>query len=291
MNHQLNFFMFKFINDYFYFNQKERRGIFMLLSIILTLICINLFVIPHLGKEEPIDKEAMIAWVDSLMQKPSEQVETKIIEYFKFDPNLIAKKDWLKLGLSEKQTQIILNYRKAGGKFFKNEDLRKIYSISKVQYKKLEPFIFIRKTKTKTPNKISPPKKTFIELNSADSMDLVSIYGIGPVLSSRIIKYRKLLGGYVHPSQLTEVYGIDSAKFQKIKHNFTSCDTAKLILLNINTADFKELLKHPYISYEFVKYIVNARKAEGFNSVEDLSVQTIIPDSVFRKLRPYLRTK
>ena len=74
--------IFQPINDYFYFSQKERRGIFALISIIIILTGINIFVIPQLGKGEPIDKDAFIAWVDSVMQKPSEQTETKVIEYF-----------------------------------------------------------------------------------------------------------------------------------------------------------------------------------------------------------------
>ncbi len=281
--------MLKPIFDYFYFSQKERRGIFMLLSIILILIFINLFVIPNISQEKPIDKLAFIAWVDSLTQKPLEQVEAKTIEYFKFNPNLITKEDWLKLGLSEKQTQTILNYRNAGGKFFKKEDLKKIYSISETQYQKLEPFISISKSKKEKRKNYAPQKKLHIELNTTDSVELIKIYGVGAVFASRILKYRNLLGGYTHPSQLVEVYGIDSGKFENIKHNFTACDTAKINQLNINTADFKKLLKHPYISYEFVKFIVNARKVEKIKSVDDLREPKYISDSLFMKLRPYLK--
>lgn len=280
--------MFQSINDYFYFNQKERRGIFALLSIILILIGINIFVIPQLGKEKAIDKNTFIAWVDSLTQKSNEEVEKKIIDYFKFDPNLIAKEEWLKLGLGENQIKIILNYRKAGGKFLEKGDIKRIYSISDEQYSALEPYITIP-TSTFA-NKTVPTQKSAIELNAADSIDLIKISGIGPVFASRILKYRHLLGGYTQPSQLMEVYGIDSAKFRNIKNNFTACDTSKIIQLNINTANFRELLKHPYISYEFVKFIVNARKEEGFNSLGDLLKRKIVSDSLFKKLQPYLKT-
>jgi len=280
--------MLKTINDYFYFNQKERRGIFALLSIIILLIAINIFIIPRMGKEKPINKEDFIAWVDSLTQNPSDTINTKVIEYFNFDPNQITKEEWLKLGLSEDQIKVIFNFRKAGGRFFKKEDLKKIYSISDAQYSLLEPYILIPRSGF-TKEGISA--QTFsIELNTADSIDLIKISGIGPVFASRILKYRKLLGGYSQVSQLMEVYGIDSIKFRKLKHNFSACDSNKIIRININTATFKELLKHPYISYEFVKNIVNERKKGSFNSVDDLLKRTTVSDSLFKKLQPYLES-
>lgn len=276
--------MLKTINDYFYFSQKERRGIFVLLSLIILLIAINVFIIPQMGREKPINKDAFIAWVDSLMQNPVDTMQTKTIDYFNFDPNLIAKAEWLKLGLSESQTKTILNYRKAGGTFFKKTDLKKIYSINESQYLKLAPFI-IFSTSTNT-------KKTYaklkIDLNSADSIDLIKIRGIGSVFASRILKYRKLLGGYSQASQLTEVYGIDSSKFQKLKQHFSACDSNKIIRININIASFRELLKHPYISYEFVKRIVNERRKKDFSSFKEFSKRTNTSDSLLRKLKPYL---
>lgn len=279
--------MFKAINDYFYFSQKERRGIFALLTIIIILIGMNLFMIPQIGSEKPIDKLAFMAWVDSLSQKSVDSTQTNIIEYFNFDPNKITKEAWLKLGLSNDQIKVILNFQKAGGKFFKKEDLKKIYSIGDEQYLELEPYI-----KISTPRfnkKINTPKLS-IELNSADSLELIKIKGIGSVFASRIIKYRTLLGGYFHPSQLMEVYGIDSIKFQKLKPHFCACDSSKIIKLNINTSSFKELLKHPYISYEFVKLIVNERKKGSFKSVGDLLKRTTVSDSLFKKLQPYLES-
>ena len=56
-----------------------------------------------------------------------------------------------------------------------------------------------------------------IELNSADSAALVQLYGIGPVLSRRIIKYRTSLGGRFHSvEQLKNVYGLSEETFQNI---------------------------------------------------------------------------
>ncbi len=274
--------MLKTINDYFYFSQKERRGIFALIFIISILILLNIFVIPQMGSEKPINNDAFMAWVDSITQKPN---QSKVIEYFNFDPNVITKKEWLKLGLSEDQIKVLLNYRNAGGRFYKKEDLKKIYSITDELYLSLEPYIIFSTAKVVN-KKIT--QNLSIDLNSVDSTDLIKINGIGPVFAARILKYKKLLGGYSQASQLMEVYGIDSAKFHSIKHNFSTCDRSKLIRININTASFKELLKHPYISYEFVKLVVNERRKEVFKTLEDFKERTQLSDSVYQKLTPYL---
>ena len=48
----------------------------------------------------------------------------------------------------------------------------------------------------------SVQEKPKLELNSCDSLSLVALPGIGPVLSVRIIKYRNLLGGFAAVEQL-----------------------------------------------------------------------------------------
>lgn len=255
--------MINYINEYFYFNQKEKRGILILLSIIFILIGANIFIIPYLEKPKDIDRNKFIIWVDSIMYGDNNELDLNNKTYFKFDSNQIISKNELNTGLSENHIQGILNNNPDKNNFFKKK-----YIDKKNSYQKF-----------------------FIELNSCDSSELIKIYGIGPILASRIIKYRNLLGGYTHQSQLLEVYGIDSSKYNMIKNNFHTCDSSKIIKLNINTADFKTLLKHPYISYDFVNFIVNARKSRFFNSIDDLYDQTIISDSIFQKLIPYLKTK
>ena len=57
-----------------------------------------------------------------------------------------------------------------------------------------------------------------IELNKADSVELVKLRGIGPVLSKRIIRYRTSLGGKFHSvDELRNVYGLSEETFLSIK--------------------------------------------------------------------------
>jgi len=127
-----------------------------------------------------------------------------------------------------------------------------------------------------------------IEINRADSVKLLPLPGIGPVFASRIIKYRDLLGGYASVDQLMEVYGMSIETFDMIAERIV-IDTTVLRKLDLNSATFKELLRHPYLEFEDVKALVNYRDfAESIQSLRELQDNYILPDSVMNKVIPYL---
>ena len=312
------------IKQYFSFNKRERSGIFILIFIILILIIIN-YLLPFFSQNKQVDfsefdKEISVfetsqkAIQDSIKKVYSQKtfnnkkqktiITEKKLSPFKFNPNDLSIEKWKKLGLTENQIKVIKNYEKRGGKFYKKEDLKKIYSISKEEYKILEPFIVIpenkkskpepKQKKTKQKSKYNPVTKTkplIIELNSVDSIQLIKLPGIGPVFSQRIIKYRDLLGGFFSSKQLMEVYGIDSSKFKKIS-SFIRIDTSIIKKININEASFKKILKHPYINFEMTKQIVNSRKLKKYDTFQEFQEKNmLINDSIFKKIFPYLQLK
>ena len=127
-----------------------------------------------------------------------------------------------------------------------------------------------------------------LELNSADSTDLLSLYGIGPVYSARIIKYRNLLGGYYSPKQLLEVYGMDSVRYLGFHKKVTS-DPLLIDQINLVTVGFKELLRHPYVQYDMVKTFIHFRDVHGPpDDFTELWEEASWPDSLRVCLLPYL---
>jgi len=138
------------------------------------------------------------------------------------------------------------------------------------------------------PAEVSSVRDYVIELNSADSTDLLSLYGIGKVFSRRIIKYRSLLGGYYAPEQLLEVYGMDSLRYMGFC-NRISVDTNLITKINLTTVGFRELLRHPYVKYEMVKSYVNYRDRNGPpGSISEIWNEVSWPDSLKTCLLPYL---
>ena len=205
---------------------------------------------------------------------------------FYFDPNTASIDDFIRLGLTGKQASTINRYRDKGGTFLKKEDFKKIYGINNEQYNKLEAFIKIEKQTTNIRTNID-----YIELNAANHTELVQINGIGDYLANSIIKYRKRLGGYINKHQLLEIENFRESTFNKIVHQLT-IDKSNITKININFADIDDLMQHPYLNYKQAKAIEQYRTDNGsYQTVDILSKQKIIPNTIFNKIKPYLVVK
>ena len=129
-----------------------------------------------------------------------------------------------------------------------------------------------------------------IDLNTADTIMLKQLPGIGSAFAKWIVDYREKLGGYCEADQLLEVYRMDTVRFNEIK-DFVKIDLAFIPKrLRINSDAFKVLLKHPYLEYDDVKKIVNYREQKGMITSWEQLVK-IIGDSVNSKLRYYIDYK
>ena len=85
-------------------------------------------------------------------------------------------------------------------------------------------------------------------------------------------------------SQLAEIEGIPA----DIMRWFT-LDKTEIRKLPINTGNFGQLLRHPYLNYEQVRAIMNYRKTYGaLRDLSDLKTYTAFSDSDFLRLKPYV---
>jgi hypothetical protein len=127
-----------------------------------------------------------------------------------------------------------------------------------------------------------------IDLNEADTAQLIRIKGIGPVFSSRIIKYRNLLGGYVMTEQLSEVYGLSAETLLNLRECVFVDSLFIPEKIRINFSEWIDLVKHPYINSEFANRILRKRSMEGpYMDERDFADRLEIPDSIQIKLLPY----
>lgn len=58
---------------------------------------------------------------------------------------------------------------------------------------------------------------SLVDINNASPLELERLPGIGPVLASDIVVYRKTKGRFRDPKELKKVKGIGDRKFDKIK--------------------------------------------------------------------------
>jgi DNA uptake protein ComE-like DNA-binding protein len=137
----------------------------------------------------------------------------------------------------------------------------------------------------------SPEKEILvIELNSTDTFELQQLRGIGPSFAKRIIRYRERLGGYREKSQLLEIFGMDTEKYNEIKDHVT-VNPDSIHKINLNEVTLKQLLSHPYFPFEMTKNIMIYRKDhKKIRDCDELLRVKNINDSIFRKIKPYVRT-
>ena len=278
------------IKDYFQFNKKERNGILLLSCLLLLLILFYQF--SHLLKQESrTDFSSFEKALAELEYEQEPTIEKQKDSLFYFNPNTLADKGWLVLGLPSTKLSVLRNFQKSGAIFKTKTDLKHCFAITDAFYEKVEKYISIPEIK-KTETPINKTKKTnqIVELNQADSLQLISINGVGPFYAKQILKYRKELGGFRNYDQLTEIWGLENLEIQKLKQQ-TSIDTLHIRKVNVNTIELEQLKLHPYLNYKQVKMILNYRKQHGdFKQVKDIRKIKPISPELFRKIAPYLKT-
>ncbi|MBI9053844.1 MAG: helix-hairpin-helix domain-containing protein [Bacteroidales bacterium] len=299
----------KRFKEYFNFTRRERNGLFVLLLILFILIFVNAYVnnktygsIVQIDKKFQEDVENFEKSLELIESKEIQKVNSynknkkykkaswKIVENpFDFDPNTIKKTQLKKLGFSNSQIKVLLNYRKTGGVFYEKEDLLKIYGIKERQYKHLEAYIKIKKELKEKPDYVSQ-KETLIqvEINSANTEEIIELKGVGDSYAKRILKYRDLLGGYIDKNQLLEVYGMDSSRFFMFSEQIVINDSL-IIKMNVNKVKFKTLLKHPYLNKYQVQSIMKYRELIGkFERIEQIYENNLLSKEDYFKIEPYI---
>lgn len=301
----------KRFKEYFNFTKKERNGIIVLLFILLILVIVNVYLNNKSFGEVVLFDEVFQKEVE-LFEKSLERKKSKIVNQetagkkskksdneenvklrslFDFDPNTVSKNELKNLGLDNKQINTLISYRNKGGIFNTPDDLLKIYGINKDLYNQLQPYIKISNQKNIQNDAIKESvieKVSYIELNSSTKNDLIALPGIGDAFAERIIKYRNLLGGYYKKDQLLNVYGMDSVRFNQFKNQLI-IDTNIIVKLNINTAEFEELVKHPYLNKYQTQAILKYRDISGnFSNTEQIIKNNLLSKDDYIKLKPYL---
>lgn len=287
----------------FSFTKKETRAILWLCSGILILLLLFNFLGNFFYPEKITSNEAWLnesmnnIYIDTIQNKKYSQ-EPSVLKPFVFNPNTLNEAGWLKLGLKARTVKTILNYRNKGGRFYKKEDVKKMYSLHEKEYAQLAPYISIPQKeytnsypKSDYAQKKEEQSKLIVDINTATAQEFEALYGIGEKLASNILKYRKMLGGFATINQLQEVYGIRPETFANIKKQLR-CNPSNLIKININEATYNEMKAHPYLrDKDWALAITKFRKEQGYEikQLQDLLQIEGMNKETYNKIVPYLR--
>lgn len=296
--------------EYLSFSKKERIALVVLLTL-TTLF----WLIPRLYSSPSLppvlDKVVLQNSSDSLVLAVAAETvleNTGPATLFTFNPNTLDAAGWRKLGLTEKVTRTIQHYREKGGRFYRPEDLRKIYGLHEAEASRLIPYIripentgdlrgshpFASGTSTaggtyaaasgnrgytgKTPVRI--------DINTATAEDWKRFPGIGEVLGNRIVSFRNKLGGFRQIAQVARTYGIKDSVFNALKP-YLVLTPATIPRLNVNTATEFQLQELPGMPAGMAQTIIAHRWAHGaFTTVAAL--QPVTGETVFSRIQTYL---
>ena len=208
----------------------------------------------------------------------------------KFNPNNYSLSDWMNLGLSEKQSVVVLKFTSRG--IYSEEDLKRIFVIPDILFELIRDSVVYPERFQNTPNqelfKKQAKQITLINLNTADTTEFMKIYGVGAFYAKQIIRYREKLGGFFKKEQLFEVWKMTTDAYDKIKdHVFISEKDVKRI--NINSVTIEELKVHPYLKWNQANSIIKMRfQRNGFKNIEEIKESVLIDSETYEKLFPYL---
>ncbi|MEY3052348.1 MAG: hypothetical protein RLY31_2133 [Bacteroidota bacterium] len=304
--------------DYFYYTSRERNAGLSLVFLSLLLLVLPALVGPFLERRPSVDVQAVQALVrswDSLSvatrapapSRPAAPAAPFRQERFPFDPNTADEAQLQRLGLRVSTARTLLRYREKGGVFRRPEDLRRVYGIDERLFAELLPFIRLD-TSTRTPpalpGRAAPPaaadskpaapsyvKKdstALVDINRATAEDWQRLPGIGPGYARRIVRFRDRLGGFSHPAQVGETYGLPDSVFRRIMPRLVPSPVFRP--LPVNTPDLAELKAHPYLSNLQATVLFRYREQHGpFRSPADLqAVGPVFSEQDWARLAPYL---
>lgn len=312
--------MKKWWRDYFYWNRTERRGTVFLLILMTALMGANLFVRWRSPQGEPVSDPEFLALAarfgneDSSDTGPGEYrsrthayadgrepgTHEKIHKFHPpaapFDPNGLPQAAWEQLGLSEAQARSIKRFEEKGGRFYRKEDLKKLYVISEDFYAHIEPFLLFPEKPFKSDFSerkewAKPEPVAKVDINQADSATLAELPGVSPKTALRMLKVRAAFGGFHSMEQLLDLNGFYAPQYEKL---LTRAYTGPVSIkpLNLNYCTFKELMAVPGVNYEMAKAIMNHRERIGFfKKTDDLVGLNLAEPGLYAKIAPYLTVK
>ncbi|HKO78125.1 MAG TPA: helix-hairpin-helix domain-containing protein, partial [Flavobacterium sp.] len=199
-----------------------------------------------------------------------------------FNPNFISDYKGYKLGMSVKEIDRLLNFRK-GNKFVNSaEEFQNVTKISDSLLKAIAPFFkfpdWVNRKKEFKEYKYDQnsafakkEKIVLIDFNQATKEDLIKINGVGEIISLRILTQKEKLGGFVSMEQLKDVWGLSPEVILNLNNHFKIEKLPNLNKIDVNNASIKELSQFFYFKYDLARQIVKYRSMNGdFKNIEDL---------------------
>ena len=279
-------------------SKRNRRGVLILGAILLVIIYSPRILAGYFQDNsleytveelDEVEKQIQDSKTSRKKKYSKKKKERYTVPQTAFDPNQYALTDWMNLGLSDKQANVVIRFTQHG--IYSNEELKKIFVISEELFGLIKDSTYYparAQNNSAFSPEITRSSQKMVQLNIATHDDLTELNGIGDYYAKKIIEYREKLGGFHSQEQLLELWKFTPEKLAKITDQLVvSGDLQKI---NINQASYEELVKHPYVSSKVANSIVKMRaQRDGYKNLEDLLDSKLIDRELFNKLEPYIK--
>lgn len=281
-----------------HYSKSTKRGI-----VVFTLLLLAIFVAPDLIQYfRPKPEIRMEQWSIAEKQVTEKLRSESGFNYHKswkknryskplckFDPNEYTLEEWMSLGLSEKQSAIVLKFTSRN--IYSNEELKRIFVISDELFELIKDSTYYPE-RTKNLDKYTEykleQKLVRVDINRADLDDVLQAAEITAFDAKQIIRTRDNFGGFYSLSQLSEVWQATPEKIA-VWEKYIEIDPQNIRTMNINTASTKELSLHPYISWNLANSLVKLRSQNGFyKELREIKKSVLMTDELYEKLKHYL---
>ena len=294
------------------FSDRQYRGLLILLPTAVVLVAIAV-ALELLRPAEQIELEQQSV---QIKEQPAEKIQPveEVVKLQKFNPNTYTYEQLREAGLPKEVAVGIVRWRSYGKVYRLKEDLALASGMTDSLYSVLKPYIIIDSEVAAKPKDYAAadgvkqkPKQqqsaqsgqvvekveaveqpSLLELNSADTTQLIAIKGIGSKSAAEIVKYRDLLGGYHSVEQILELKCITEQNYEKILQQIC-CDSCKISKIDINFATAKAVSRHPYVSKATLRKIFKHRQLKGgWSRIEEMVEDEILSEDEAKRLAPYL---
>jgi len=300
--------------DFFYFSRNQRIGIVSLFVLIVLAIAGSYISPDFFKKDKQPDNNFLaevqefkrhIALLDSVadferreqyrLNRPDYKnyAEKRNIEnysLFAFDPNTADSVTFVSLGIKPFIAASILKYRKSGGVFRTKESFSRVYNLTAEKFAELEPYIDIKLAENKKDTiKIeSPYSMVTVELNVADTAELLQVKGIGYSYAREIIRFRNAAGGFYSVEQLRDIPRMTDDNYRKISEQCI-VNAALIKQIKVNNASVDRLRAHPYINFYQAQAIYELRRKKlKLSEINELRHLKEFTPEELSKIEPYL---
>lgn len=294
-----------------YFSKSERRAIIIMILLILIFRLLQIF---EIWSRTKIDHnyDPFFSLIDSLENLNTHQnakgLEVIKLDINRIDVNKVTAEYLVRAGLDKHIAERWVKFRDGMGGFKSTDDIQKIYGMPKDWlYHFKETFVF-EITKEKSARSFrSVERRPAVQLfhfdpNTVSSQQL-KLLGFSTRTRQALLKYREKGGFFRSVDDLEFLHGMTPEFLEKISEyvqleKIPEKEVGKTVLskmpsvvhvdINESTAEHWQTLKGigPYYS----KRILNFRNhLGGFVSVDQVADTYGLPDSVFSKIKPYLK--